>query len=765
MTRVLIIAFLSLCCAPLLYAQQTEANATLHGRVTDARSGEPIAKVKINLAGSPENSTTDEHGTFAFQNLPPGELTFSVTTVGYGLVKKTITVKAGDNTEIVIALNQEAATLTDQVTITTEPFTVTETNAASEKTLNKTELVELSKVVIGDPLRAVQALPGVTANDDLRSEFAVRGADYRRTGVYLDGAPLDNFLHLAQGNGAERVTFSVINTDTLREVSLLSGAFPAKYGDSTAAVLNLGTREGNRIKPAFRFTTGLQLGTAGVADGPLADKRGSWLVAARSSLLDYVSELVDRLADDNNNSDTGNIDFNDVQGKGVYNLSAKHQLGVFGFFSLLRFDEARAQSANPNLVFKARSRNLLANAFWNYTPSDRFSAQTIIFGTRTNLRSTNQSDVAISDEPRTQTGVRSDINFLVRPAHRIEGGLYVRSIDASRITNLFTSLQPGQPRMPQRLESFNRQTIEQGYYLQDTFTNVRRRFSVTGGARLEHYGLTGETKLAPRAALAQTFGNHWTIRAGFGMHYQFPDFGFLFGQLGNPNLRAERAMHYNASIERTFGERFRMLAEFYDREERDLFFSLSEPRVDNNRITLARLPFRNSLRGHARGIELTFQRRSANRLSGWVSYAYAQTRLQDERSGLNFVSDFDQKHTVNTYGSYRFTETFNVSGQWRYGSGTPLPGFFLVEGADLFLASARNLLRLPAYSRVDVRGNKAFLFERWKLTLSVELLNVTNHKNLRAPLLDSLNLTTGRVSYRFGDVMPVLPALGISIEF
>ena len=111
MPRVLFIAFLSLCCAPLLYAQQTAANATLHGRVTDARSGEPIAKVKINVAGSPQSATTDEHGTFAYQNLPPGELTFSVTTVGYGLVKKTITVKAGENTEIVIALNQEAATL------------------------------------------------------------------------------------------------------------------------------------------------------------------------------------------------------------------------------------------------------------------------------------------------------------------------------------------------------------------------------------------------------------------------------------------------------------------------------------------------------------------------------------------------------------------------------------------------------------------------------------------------------------------------------
>ena len=760
MRRVLFIMLLLFCCAPLLYAQQSVPNASLRGRVSDARSGEPVAKVRINVIGSQQSITTDEDGAFALQNLPPGEVSLYVTSVGYGLVKKTITIKAGENTEIEIALNQEAAMLTEQVTVTAEPFAVSETNAASEKTLNKTELQELAKVVIGDPLRAAQALPGVTANDDLRGEFAVRGADFRRIGVYFDGILTDNFLHLAQGNGREQVTFAVINTETLREVSLLNGAFPAKYGDSTAATLNLGMREGNRIKPAFRFTTGLQLGTSGVADGPLSDKRGSWLFSARSSLLDYVSRLADKVADDNPNRDGGNVNFNDVQGKAVYDLTAKHQVGVAGFFSLLKLDEARNPAADPNAVFKARSRNLLANAFWNYTPNAQFFAQTRIFGTRTNLKNTNQSDGAISDEPRTQFGLRTDVNFLARPAHRVEGGLYMRLMEATKISNVFLPLG-----MPQSLERFDQRAVEQGYYLQDTFTNARRGFSITGGARVDHYGSTGETRVSPRAALAQNFGSRWTIRAGFGTHYQFPDVAFLFGQLGNPNLRAERATHYNASVERIFGNRFRVLAEIYDREDRDLLFSLAEPRLENNRVTLNRFPFRNALRGHARGLELTLQRRSANRLSGWVSYSYAQTRLQDEQNGLSFVSDFDQRHTVNTYGSYRFTETFNISGQWRYGSGYPIPGFFRSQGADLFLASGRNLARLPAYSRVDLRANKAFLFEKWKLTLSVELLNVTNHKNLRNPLIDGLNLMTGRVSYRFGETMPALPAVGISIEF
>src|SRR5437870_11206818 len=149
----------------IVCAQQAQNRlVTLRGRVVDARSGEPVAKVKIMVSGSPQNTTTNETGAFTLTDVPPGELSLYVTTVGYGLVKKTITVKETDTAEVLIALNQEAATLTEHVTVTAEPYAVTETNAASEQTLNKTELQDLSKVIISDPIRAVQSLPGVTAD-------------------------------------------------------------------------------------------------------------------------------------------------------------------------------------------------------------------------------------------------------------------------------------------------------------------------------------------------------------------------------------------------------------------------------------------------------------------------------------------------------------------------------------------------------------------------------------------------------------------------
>src|SRR6266436_2313851 len=449
----------------IVCAQQPQNRLVmLRGRVVDAHSGEPVAKVKIVVSGSPQNATTDEAGAFTLTDVSPGELNLYITTVGYGLVKKTITVKEADTAQVLIALNQEAATLTEQVTVTAEPYAVTETNAASEQTLNKTELRDLSKVLISDPVRAVQSLPGVAANDDLRAEFAVRGADYRRVGILLDGVLTDNFLHLASGNADERVTLAVINTDTINEVSLLSGAFPVKYGDARAGVLLLETRDGNRLKPAFRFSTGLQLGTSGVVDGPLANKRGSWLVAARSSLLDYLSRAIGKIGH-SNDTETGSVDFSDVEGKVIFDLSAQNRIGIGGYFSGLQFNEsALPNQLDPNAIFKARSRNSLVNAFWDYTPNSRLLVQTKIFGTRTNFKSTNGNNSILKDESVTQFGGRSDLNFLVRPSHRIESGVYLRSINARQTTNFFVLPLPG---TRVNLETFDRSAAEESYYLQD----------------------------------------------------------------------------------------------------------------------------------------------------------------------------------------------------------------------------------------------------------------------------------------------------------
>lgn len=723
----------------------------LRGRVVDARTGEPLAKVKIIVAGTPQEATTDEHGLFSLPNLQPGAVELSITTVGYGLIKKSIIVNDGENIEI--ALQPEATPLTEQVSVVVGPFEELETNAASEQVLNKTELQSLSSVLVGDPVRAAQSLPGAASNDDYRSEFAVRGAGPRRVGIYVDGILTDNFVHTVQGNYLETGSLSVVNADTISTVSLLSGGFPVKYGERTAAVLNLETREGNRVKPTGRIAASLS-SVSGVADGPFANGRGTWLVAARHSYLGYVLR---RISDENRNDVL--LGFADVQGKGIYDLASHHQVGVSITFGTFQYERNRPRAElGPNNVLEGDSRNLLFNAHWNYTPGPRFFAQTRFYGLRTNFTNTNPDDLMLDDGKQTQFGIRSDLSYQTG-AHRVETGLYLRSRRAENFSERFF-FQPAS----RDLVSFNRRAGEQSFYLQDTWNSERLGLSLTGGGRVEHSGLTGETLFSPRAAVSLAPHGDWKIRAAVGRYYQFPPFEELFGRLGNTGLRAERATHYNLSVERAFGQRTRVLAEVYDREESHLVFSLAEPRLEGQQLTFAEFPFRNALRGHARGLELTLQRRSANGLTGWLTYSFSKTRLRDDQSGLRFASDFDQRSTLNLFASYRFTETFNLSGQWRYGSGMPIPGFFRERGTDLFLSSERNRVRVPDYSRVDVRASKAFLFRKWKLTLTGEVLNLLNRQNQRFAGFEGFG-SSGEVFGRLDKLLPILPSAGVVIEF
>ena len=682
-------AFSALCADSVNYTLKSRQQSTLHSRVVDAKTGEPVAKVKIIVNGSQQSTTTDENGSFTLSGLPPGEIELYVTAVGYGFVKKTITLKEGENTEKDIPINQEAGTLTEQVTITADQYEKTETNAPSEQNLDKKELQTLSMVIVGDPLRAAQALPGVTANNDLRSDFAVRGAGFDRIGIYVDSILTEGFVHrLVESDTTDELSLSIINQDTISEVSLMSGAFPVKFGDRTSAMLKLETREGNRIRPSGRFSTGL-LTTSGVVDGPFANRRGSWLLAGRTSYVDYLQRLVERITgtgrDQTNQDDEANLNFSDMQVKAVYDLSPRHQLGISTIFGIFQGDQGddnrNANQNNLNFIDKQDSHNLFVNAHWNYTPGSRLFAQTRVFLLETSYKNTSQDRLTLDDIDRTQFGVRNDVSFLAPHSQHIEAGLYVRRVHAEKLTNFF---RVSQPATPLALESFDRRATEQAYYAQDTWNIERLRLAVTAGGRIIHSDLTDETLFSPRAAFTLAPGNNWKIRAGVGRYYQFPDFDRLFGFLGNPDLRAESATHYNVSVEREFGSRTRVLAEVYDREDRNLIFSLSEPRLEAGQITARANPYGNLLDGYARGIELTLQRRSANGLTGWVSYAYSKTLLKDQQDNLNFPSDFDQRHTLNVFGSYRFTETFNLSGQWRYGSGTPWVGFLQQEGSNHF---------------------------------------------------------------------------------
>jgi hypothetical protein len=88
-----------------------------------------------------------------------------------------------------------------------------------------------------------------------------------------------------------------------------------------------------------------------------------------------------------------------------------------------------------------------------------------------------------------------------------------------------------------------------------------------------------------------------------------------------------------------------------------------------------------------------------------------------------------------------------------------------VDGRPIFfgLAGERNTLRLPAYSRLDVRADRAFNWSGRRLVLFIDVANVLNHTNERnaSYFVDR----GGRVFETMESLLPIVPSGGFVIEF
>ncbi|MEP7340064.1 MAG: TonB-dependent receptor [Acidobacteriota bacterium] len=724
----------TVCLMAVCLFSQDVATVRLRGRVIAGEARLPLAGVEIRIAGIDRRAVADEKGEFVFTDLAAGEIELIV-----GQTRQVITLGNADNfVEIVL---QRAAIVTDSVTIRANGASLNQTDAPVERMLTERETNLLSSATIADPLRAAQAMAGVSGNDDLSSRFALRGAGMRRVGFYIDGVLTGAPLHaISEDQGGGSV--SALNAETIGSLSLLASAYPVRFGDSTAGALLFETRAGDRQQMHFRLASGL-ISTSAVAEGPLPGGRGSWLVAARRSYLGYVIRRLQK---------PGLVfDFTDLQTKVVYDANERQQFSVTAILgqTAAQREKARAQlSLADPLEINAQNRLVIGQ--WSFTPSSRAHWQNRFFALQDDYSNTNPAGLQIDAGSRAQFGWSSDWQFKPHEAHLIQTGISLRWMRGANRSGV--QLSPTQLSLTP-LVDYRKQSLEQGYYAQDTWRLWGNRLALTGGMRVDSFNATEETVITPRLLLSVNLSESAQLRFGWSRHAQFPGFDELFGLGGNARLRAERATHRSLAFEQKIGATGRLTVEFFDRQEQGLFFGLDQELVRAGLPPTGQLPLGNSLQGYARGLEVSLEHRNGKRFNGWINYSFLRTRLRDRMSGQSFASDDDQRHTISAYGNFRFAESWQVSGLWKFGSGLPVVGFrpATLNGQPSF--TDRNLPRLPIYSRFDLRLDKSFQLHHLKFTFTAEFLNLFGRRNLR------------QVRNGFETVLPFVPSGGLKIEW
>jgi hypothetical protein len=733
-------------------AQGLETGAVT-GRVVDAGTGAGLGKVLVLVEDGGPSTRTDDSGAFQLPRVAAGARRLYVSVVGYILVRREVRVEGGASIDVTIPLSEGTGTHTETVTVTADRFRAAEPAVAAQHLLGSADIQNLRGVLADDPLRAVQVLPGVATGDDLRSEFSVRGSHFSHMNMTVDGFSTPFLLHTVRAveDASASGSVAMINSDILEDVTLLNGGYAQRYGDRTGAEVDFRLREGSRERRQVRVAVS---GTSAslVAEGPIgAARHGSWLISARQSYLDLV---VDRIYED----DEGiNFGFSDAQAKFVFDVSPSQRAELTLIAGRSKLEERR-EDLDADDLFAGRNASTIGIGTWRFTkPRGLLTARFLASINRFSNKATGALDLDRGHD--NQAAARLDGSLNAATGLQVDAGAQAEWTDETRMRQRFTQ---GSFRI---INNFSGRAARTGGFTQLRWT--AGPLILVPGARADHWTLTGETTMSPWFQGEWKVAPAFSIRAGAGVYRQYPDFEQVIGSLGQRDARAQRATQYDLGFEQRVGPSMRWQVTLYDREEHGFFRRpAAETRLVLGRVvrgsTSAR--YQPSLDGYARGVELLVQRKSTAGVSGWLSYSFGRNRYSDWQTHETYWGDVDQRHALNLYLFYRISDRTSVSAKLRAGSNVPAPGYYRQQESEYFVSVSRNGVRLPTYSRIDLRANRTFNWSRKRLTLFGEIMNVLNRDNVRFNP-PGINTSTGRVSRLFESMIPIVPSAGILIEF
>jgi hypothetical protein len=734
---------------------------TLTGQVVDARTGAPLEQVLVSIEDAAKSALTGPDGRFVIQDVPEGPHRLRVSVVGYALFRRDVAVGPGEPAPLVIRLSEGTTAYSETVTVTPDVFRAPPEPVPSASVLGSAEMQNLRGVLADDPLRAVQVLPGVATGDDLRSEFTVRGSDFRHITFTVDGFDTPYLLHTVRGLENKTPTGSVamINSDVLQDVTLLNGGYPQRYGGHTGAEVDFRVRDGARDRPIARVAVS-GTNASGVGEGPIGSSgRGSWLISGRQS---YIDHLVHHLT-----SHAISFGFGDVQGRASYAFSPRQRLDFTAIAGHSRFQNEPGHTG-PDDIFDATNASAVGVASWTLTTSKAVVTQRVL-AAGNHFRNRNTDGGELETGHDRQLAYRADVMTTPARTVRVDAGGSIEHATEARVANEFNTPTG----VPIAFDDWNAKAWRQGAYVLLQW-KPRDTVTISPGARADHSGVTNQSAASPWLQTEWRVRPGTSVRASAGRYVQMAAFDHVYGAAGNRNALPERAAQYDLGLEQRFGRSWRAAVTGYDREERDM---LRQPLNDTRLVTLSSgattivrgdftTKFFNELNGYSRGVEFLVQRMTMGRgLSGSIAYGYGLNRYHDYRTEESYWGDNDQRHTFNAYAVYTHSDRTSLVVKLRTGSNFPIPGYY-TEGSDgaFSIGPERNTARLPLYARLDVRGNRTFTWSHHRVTLFAEVINVLNRENVRF-VPPPVNTRFNIVGTPFETMIPIVPSVGVLIEF
>ncbi|MBN1606592.1 MAG: energy transducer TonB [Polyangiaceae bacterium] len=585
--------------------------------------------------------------------------------------------------------------------------------------------VEQLPGALGDPFRAVEAMPGVIPAISGLPYFYVRGAPPGNVGYLVDGIRVPLLFHAFLGP-------SVLHPATLDDVVLYRGAYPSKYGRYAGAVIAADT-----YTPPDRLTgeASVRLYDAGgLVSTPLAGQQGKVSVAGRYS---YTGLLVSQLS-------SVTLGYWDYQALASYDLGPKDTLSLFTFGAYDFIGSSTMETDEPQDVQDLNEDAGTATEF--HRVSLRYDHRTAQKG-RLRLSATLGEDRLIGTLGSVRerlVGTRAELDHPLSADVAVHTGAdfelhrYKLALD-TQILNYYEFLQL----FP------SRDDIDVGGWLE---TEIRPDswVTVTPGLRVDLFRSMDKQAVGvdPRVTARFAVTRRLRIEHALGMAHQPPGFlpGLPTAQLARIRGGLQRSIQASSGVAVDLPDDLTASVSVFDQ----IMLNLSDPLgISRQYSTDPELVNRRAI-GSSYGLELQLQRPLTKRLGGFL--AYTLSRSTRSYRTISSLAAFDRTHVLQGALALDLGRHWRVGGRAVLLSGVPTqttspqgPRF----GGD----------RAAPFFRIDVRGEKRWpLGEHAWVAATAELLNAT----FAHEVVGRTCITTCRES-RVGPV--TIPSIGVEAAF
>ncbi|MCF8241034.1 MAG: TonB-dependent receptor [Melioribacteraceae bacterium] len=698
---------------------------SIEGIITDDNG--PIPGVNVFLMNTSIGGISGSEGFYKITNIPAGEYEIRYSAVGYKSIF--ITQKIFDNKTVRIDITLDLDIIeVEEVKVTDRK--IQEQSDTRASLLNvKPASARVLPGAVTDVFRTLQAMPGVLAPNDFSSQLIVRGSGPDQNLIVMDDVEIFNPYRLYG-------VISMFNPEAVADINLITGGFPAKYGDRLSAVLDITNRQGN-ISKNFTGNINASIVSANVVlegKNPL-NIPGSWLINSRRTYYDLIIEPFVKntgLVEDN----VSFPNFYDVQTKLVFGPFSGNKFFINGIYSRDGVEIVSAKNrTNPDSigVFDL-TKNDLASFAWHYAPNNKLLNKVIVSWYRNSgdsdfdskfldpsLNRDNFEEVAPdtlkpyllgfslnSNYKFAKSSISDELLYVWGNDYKLEAGI---GVDFMKTTidfdfDLDPQLQAflnSNSNVRSSIDDLSEVKEYKRYhaYLSNNF-RIGNSLYINPGVRFDHYDILNKSYVAPRLSVSYALNEITTIRGTWGMYYQSPGYEKLrdrnlflnFSPQYTDPLEAEKAVHYVLSFERWLTSEWFAKIEGYYKKFDDLivqrlvagtgYYSEAIPGKDPKYAesltrpvptkidSATQIPVNNSF-GEAYGLEFLLEKRNIDGNNKFDGWvSYSYAFANRFEEGLKLPFRFDQRHTFNFIMNYKINNWLDLGVRFQYGSGFPI---------------------------------------------------------------------------------------------